>query len=268
MLANKDKKQDLVEHSKAVANVAKEMALFLGLESKFVTLSFWGGLLHDIGKAIPGFQVFLNSELADEVDKSFPLHHEISWAYVGTKTGISSLLNVIYWTHGRPVHDDGGSYTDRDNILSKLTSADLNALDGLWEILIGYAKGLGYDPAGLTNVDPLEPCEAPDMYVSDGTGNKNTNSELLIVRSCVISADRYVSHVLSVEECSEVAGGNLKGIVEGIVAGGIKGDISCPVGYDPVRYAVQDGCAGVSKDSRTVVVRAPAGMGKTMIGVL
>ena len=259
MLANKDKKQDLIEHSKAVANIAREMALFLGLESKLVTLSFWGGLLHDIGKAIPGFQAFLNSEAVDEYSESFPLHHEISWAYAGSKTGDSRLLNVIYWTHGRPIHEDGGSYSDRDEILSRLTEKDQNALEELWGVL----------GEGLTDIEPMDPCATPDMYVSDGTGNKNTNSELLIVRSCIISADRYVAHVLNAEECSGVAEGNTKGIVESIVAGGIKGDIiSCPEGYDPVRYDIQNECAKISQDSRTVVVRAPAGMGKTMIGVL
>jgi len=258
MLANKDKKQDLIDHCKAVANVAKEMAKYLGIDSKFIERAYWGGMFHDIGKAISSVQDFFNSNISDEYIEFFPLHHEISWAYVGTKTGDTRLLNTIYWTHGRPVHEDGGSYSDRDTILSKIDTKDIKLLDTLWNTL-----GVGF-----VITDQEDPCTIPDLYVSDGTGNKNTNAELLIVRACVISADRYVSHVLTCKECSLVAGGNIKGIIDKIVSGGITGNTACPPGYDPQRYALQNECAELSKNERTTVVRAPAGLGKTMIGVL
>ena len=261
MIANRDKKHDLYEHNKSVAVLAKAMAESLKVSEKLVGYAYQAGLLHDMGKVIPGIQSYLASDSEDEslFNPDAPLHHEIGWAYVATRIGTQGILNALYWTHGKPVHDDGGSYSDREEILQALTSADLAALEGYWDKVSSEISGS----------DPIDPCPVPDLFVSDGNLMKNTNAEYLIVRACVISADRYISHNLSAAEVSVLANGGDAGVyVSQILTGGVKGTPVCPPEYSLDRYKVQAGCAEAAKDARTVVVRAPAGLGKTAIGLL
>jgi len=260
MLANRDKNHDLVNHNKCVGIVAREMARKLGMSDTFIMIAYFAGLLHDIGKVLNGFQHYLASVSTDEAN-GFPYHHEVSWAYVASKISNQKILNAIYWHHPRVLHDDGGYFKDRDEILSRVSAEDMSALDTIW----------GQLSVGIPESEPMDSCGVPDLFVQDGTSNKTTNSELLIVRACVISADRLVSHVLSAANVDAMAEGHCDplALIESRVLGtGVSGTPVLPTQYDAARYATQDGCAEAAKDERTVIVRAPAGMGKTIIGLL
>jgi len=256
MLANKDKKQDLIEHCRAVGLLAGSMASYLGLSDKLINHIKWAGTFHDIGKALLGFQNFIDSsELDESITATTPFHHEVSWAFVASKTSQKYILNAIYWHHGRPLRNNFEYYTDRDEILQEISEEDMQRLEQIWSVL-----SLNFN----NNKEPEDECRVPDMFVEDGTGRKLTNAEYLLIRSCVISADRHISHYLD----DNLSGMDSQKEINKILCGGIsKSSIECPQDYDLERFNLQKNCI---KDigENTTIVRAPAGLGKTLMGVM
>lgn len=256
MLANRDKKQNLIEHCKAVGLLAGSMASYLGLDDELKDHAKRAGTFHDIGKAVSAFQNFItsNSEDDESITKS-PFHHEISWAFVASKVTQKHILNAIYWHHGRPLRDNFEYYTDRDEILSKISDKDMQKLEQIWSVL----------SQGFNGNEPEDECGVPNMFVMDGNGRKLTNAEYLLVRSCVVSADRHISHYLG----SDLSNMDPQKEIDKILSGGVsQSDIECPQGYDLERFNLQKRCIKDIGDSLTTIVRAPAGLGKTLIGVL
>jgi len=274
MLYANNSGQNLLEHLKAVSCLAAAMAQRLGLPTKLIESCRLAGLWHDIAKAIPEFQEYLQKQIGDGlaliIDESSPedsfsadepRHQEFSWAFIGSKLHNETVLQAIYWTHARHIKEDHDYYQDRDEILGKLNASSKAALEDIWAII-------GLDGS------PIETLTVPTMYLRDGDLNKVTNAEWLLVRSCVVGADRAVS-AMSAKECSKMAsdGYNFSSFIDSMLSCGMRGQIPpCPVvdgvAYDANRYEIQAGCAVDAKDSRTTVVRAPAGFGKTMVGIL
>ena len=275
MLSN-NKGHDLVQHLKAVANLARGMAVKLGLPSDLVERAYTSGLLHDIGKCVPSFQEHMRIVMGTElliVDDDFqdpvsigvkyPLHHEASWAFLTSKIGDKVILNSVYWHHARPVHEVEGkksTYDMVDDIVEGLRPGDLEALEGLWsELLPLVTCGVGNLLAGTI--------EVPDLFEKDGgLGNRDDNAKFMLVRACVISADRHVSGLESVGALANGVG--VEEEIEDLMEGGISGEAVCPADYDRGRYDSQVAVVGSVGDSRTTIIKAPAGYGKTLIGIL
>lgn len=271
MLAN-SKGHDLVEHLKAVAHLSKQMALRLGMSQELVEVVYVAGLLHDIGKAINSFQDYMQSCVSasqllivdeDFVDpiKGYPLHHEIGWAYLTTKMGHIGILNAVYWHHARPIHDlKVRVFSDADMILEQLKPADIKALDSLYQDLTIDPKFTGNLIYGTA--------EVPDLFYKDGSCNANHNAEFMLIRACVISADRYISALPAHSLKRYADGDDLSDVIDAMLAGHVGGALNCPSGYDPSRYNLQGDIVTAVGDERTSIVKAPAGLGKTMIGIL
>jgi len=276
MLAN-SKGQDLISHLKATANISKAMAIHLGLSEELINKIYVAGLLHDIGKAVPSFQNFIGgTPSALIVDEDFqdpiigsPLHHEVGWAYLTEKIGDEQILNAVYWHHARPIHPDGDkrtkTYDSASQILETLSSADRKSLDALWAQLLPLFP-MGLNLGNLS--DPEKSIEVPSLFVVDD-GNKNYNAIFMLVRACVISADRHIS-ALGVTLVELLAGNKVsaKDEVVAMLSGGIQVEIILPIGYDQDRFDLQQVVTNLAGDGRTVIVKAPAGLGKTLIGIL
>ena len=79
--------ETLVEHCLAVARLCLLKARDAGWPKPMQEAAYLSGLLHDVGKALPGFQVHLHAK-ADpllegydaELSRSTVMHHEASWA--------------------------------------------------------------------------------------------------------------------------------------------------------------------------------------------
>lgn len=280
MLAN-SKGQDLVQHLKATGLIAQAMAEYIGVSKDIREKVSVSGLLHDIGKAISPFQGYLKTITSDilivdesfpnESPNEFPLHHEVGWAYLTKKLKDATrhpILDAIYWHHARPIHPTNKgkylTYDSADQILTgNISDLDMAAMDDLLKLLEIPSKF-------LCKKSPSGDRKTPDLFVSDGSLNSNDNAESMLIRACVISADRYISS-LCPEDVSKIAEGDgtlFTNIVQGMLSGDIQGNITCPQGYNKGRFDLQVDIVGSSLKGRTTIVKAPAGLGKTMIGLL
>jgi len=206
-----------------------------------------GGLLHDIGKALPSFQAFLSG--TSTFDSNLPLHHEVSWAVLRAGGYRNKLvLNSVYWHHARPLND---KYDFRELAEDILSSLDVSSV-----ITFCASLGVQLDPS-LPDAD----VKVPDLYDSKAyLGSQN--SEYMAVRACVIAADRYVSSL-----GSDLNNFSLSGLDKYFGDVGAAG-YGVPQGYDPVRFQRQVDCVKECLLSQTSQVNAPAGFGKTLQGVL
>jgi CRISPR-associated endonuclease Cas3-HD len=278
MLAN-TQGQRLFEHNKAVANIAKAMALKLGLTDELTNKIYTASMLHDIGKVVPRIQQHLvlctNPSALLIVDEDFqepistqeiyPLHHEISWAFLTQKISDKYILNAIYWHHARPIHTDEhnkkATFDTADDVMGALDSVDIDALERIWNELL---------PLIAINKVPLTgTVEVPDLFEKDGNQNRNDNAEFMLIRACVISADRHVSALCpSAVDVLSVDTSKAMDEVNNLLIGDIQGSPVKPPDYEQDRYNLQADIIESVGDSKTTIVKGPAGLGKTLIGVL
>lgn len=261
MLAN-SKGQTLVDHLRAVALVAREMSRTCGYDERLQKLAYTEGLLHDIGKASKSFQDYLATGKTDEESIS-PMHHEIAWAFLMQNYGISDdnylMFNAVYWHHARPLNEFYEYLKSRDEIIEKIKVSDLKRISKLVQLLdLPDISGL------VMNRD--EP--VPDLFSPDPRYDRNTNAEMLAVRMCLIGADRLVSK-LSSGDVSAIARGSVSpsACLPSAQRSFFK-TVPCPEDYQPRRFNLQLECAQEALQKRTTIVKAPAGFGKTLIGVL
>lgn len=278
LLAN-SKGQTLREHSLLVGSLARAMAVRCGLTgASLIRLTSgiqildvlevlgWG---HDLGKATPHFQKALGSpsdEFPEANDGDRPFHHEISWAYLADRFDVVShnkwLLNAIYWHHARPVAPNGDFLTSKDEILSKLSQKEKQALDA-------FAGGFDWKKGFRTDCPPCGDIELPDLFAKDGGGNNDENAILHVLRSILVAADRLVSSLEQDEFLSFANGTNsIEKLVDRASPPISLGGYAEPGAYDSVRFERQRDIALEASRSKTSCVRAPAGFGKTMLGLL
>jgi CRISPR-associated endonuclease Cas3-HD len=276
MLSN-SKGHDLIQHLKATAIVAKAMANRLGLSDDLVNDVYIAGLLHDIGKAVPSFQSYMkicndpstalivDDDYEDSIT-GYPLHHEIGWAYLTQKMGIKNILNAIYWHHARPIHivnKKKSTYDNADDILVVLDSNDIKFLDGILVSLQSLIQGISWTPLCGT-------VEVPNLFdIDGGSHSRNDNAKFMLIRACVISADRFISSLNSSSDIELLLTDPsvIEKKLDNMVVGDIQGIPVKPSSYDQKRYDLQVGVVSAVTD-RTAIIKAPAGLGKTLIGIL
>jgi len=270
----KSDRTTLIKHLKDVSKCAAELATDLGLNEDLVEVARIAGLLHDIGKAEPKFQEIIErkikkkSENIDESDaevecyeqqiekneKPFPLHNEIGWAVLkgscfsfkdNSDDNLSTniILNTIYWHHGIVSQKHTEKYQTVDDIIHNIN------IDGIYAQL----KELNVESFSIKGekiYDNEKERHIP-AYV-DKRPNHNDNAKLFAIRACVVKADRLVS-----------AGKkdiNFK----------IKNpkDIKNIKGYNNERFEEQKGLAMRAVTNGITQINAPAGFGKTVLGLL
>jgi hypothetical protein len=254
------------------------MALKLGVSGELVNKIYIAALLHDIGKAVPSFQSYMKTctdpsallivddDYQDPISADlFPLHHEIGWAYLTTKMSEKYILNAVYWHHARPIHSVNKkreTFDTADEVLTSMGDADRDALDKLWNLLLPMFQYSLVPSTGNINV--------PDLFEKDtGSCNRNDNAEFMLVRACVISADRHVSSLsVSAVESLSIDAILASAEIEGLLSGNIQGQPVKPADYEQGRYDLQVGVVKSVGDALTAIVKAPAGLGKTLIGIL
>jgi CRISPR-associated endonuclease/helicase Cas3 len=259
--------QSLEDHSILVSKFAEEIARQTILEINDETLFVIkiSSLLHDIGKCTDFFQKKLNKGLSeDQIEEKLPTdkkfrHNEIGWAFLSrylngiNKETLEKILNVIYWHHG--ISNEFGKYKDTD--------IDKNITEEEFKIMIGFAndiikKNVSNDRIYFEEKDYI-PKNTPMFYmVGDDCYQKN--AENLLIRSCVISADRLASkyETATDEEIKDLIS-NYNTVEYGI-------DIKDHKFFGNERFTNQ--LSIVESTQKTTQINAPAGFGKTLLGML
>jgi CRISPR-associated endonuclease Cas3-HD len=248
MLLANSKGQGLLDHCRAIANVAEHLALKLGLSPDLVEAAKQGGLLHDIGKATYFFQGYIKGTTSFEE----PFHHEVGWALLraGRYQG-AKVLNAVYWHHARPINDKFETRDTAEDIITMLDQAGIDSVLSFCDLL-----GVSLDKS-LPDQDAM----VPDLYNKKSYSN-SVNAELMGVRACVIAADRYVSSL-----AGDISALDLKGLSRYFGEVGVA-PYTTPRGYDEARFQKQKECVDFCLKAQTSQVNAPAGFGKTLQGVL
>lgn len=260
LISNK-KGVSLLIHSKAVAKIASIMSSRLELKDKNINDAVYkASLLHDIGKAYSVFQNYIKDDIiSEEYNVNKILHNEISWSFLRYLLNPdnkydNSVLYSVYWHHSREMSGEDKEYAS--SILSKVSETDIQLLLDLYNHLTGDNKTKSDLDKDITT-DKIQ-----DYY-------PNNKKDLLpintIVLTCVVSADRCVSpynqeRILSDDEYCN-------GIVDSIDFSPKK-EFKIPETYDLNRFNYQLECVNNLKGHNTYELKAPAGFGKTMTGIL
>lgn len=242
--AKSNSKITIEEHSKKVAEKAIEIykSTTIRENSEEIEIIRLASLLHDIGKHEKRFQSYLKS---GKSKKKYIPHQFISWAFVHTICDINKdkdiISNIVFWHHG----------------VQKLPSVDtsdiLNELnDGEIESMIKYCENIGVKTH--KNYDELidDTYEnIPSYYINIGSEveRNSKNSKLIYLRACVVLADRIVSG---------------SDIDNSISSNELLFD-KCPFD-NPDRFNEQKSVVG--NTTKTSIIKAPTGYGKTMMGLL
>lgn len=209
-------------------------------------------LLHDIGKATKSFQTILNGEESEESFKY--LHNEISWyicrKYLSTKTSeiLNIVCNAVFFHHGLYTNPYGkGDYTYKASDIANSLSVDDETM------MVNLLKHL-VDTEDIEERDEYS-FEPPKFYESD----KEINANVITARACLISADRLISKypqatMDELKELSCIYNVNIDLTVDSFEFNGTE------------RFNKQ--IEIIDSSERTTLVKAPAGFGKTLLGIL
>ena len=269
--------QTLESHSKAVATVSRYVAeKILNLSQGLCHKAYLTGLLHDIGKATEDTQKFFHMGSSEDFDGA--LHHEVSWAILksfqvthkGVLINDYPVLEAIYWHHSQ-VHTRGtqGEYEiARKDSLEILREESLpkdmkDFLEGSLEITVDDSNFMKDHVPLMNNLNNNNKYTLP-LSLSEAT----------ILRTCLIAADRYVS--------SDEGNHFLTDLANSVIPKEVEEHFSTrqytpqvyakPAKFDMARWDVQQQCLRDTykawSDGKPIVVHnAPAGFGKTTVGV-
>lgn len=251
--------QTLEEHSKMVS----EIALIIAKKSlsntdneellKSITLA---GLLHDIGKCTTFFQNKIRKDIDDtsiEI-KQKHRHNEVGWAFLSRnlklpKNQLSMVLDLVYWHHGIS-NTKQSDYYDTD---VKISSDDLQTMILFTNSILGE---------GFVEEKPFRPKTAPSYYFNDEDADEK-NTLALFARTCIISADRIASALPIDLDVSQ----DFEKIVDESLTRQHNFDITSHPFYGNERFNKQIEIID-SVNSPTTQINAPAGFGKTILGLL
>lgn len=203
--------------------------------------------LHDIGKLTMNFQKFLKGELKSPKYKY--RHNEIGWAFL-SKYLVSDfkdreyILNIVYWHHG--ITNKLASYTDSD-VLKELDSESVSNMLTYLESIVGKEN--------IDTSNYKDSVDAPSFYTKD-------EYILPMLRSIVISSDRLVSEITDIEYVDD-------SLINNYFNSENLYDSSIVSKFENTdRFNKQKDIATEAFLYNTTMIKAPAGFGKTMLGLL
>ncbi len=283
IIANSDNKQTLKKHLHGTMLMAMHCAKQMGVtDNDIINIIGLVAFLHDIGKVTTYFQEIV---LTDDYSKenivkhypnhgsdSYPKHNEISWLYAThhAKKLLKKIgLQAIYWHHGTYLKQnvilDEAKPRTTSSVIAELKSFGED-VDAIFNQMDSVTSSFEF-PFDLSkyfdNEIDDESRTISRLFVDDINGDDISNAQRMIVRSCLIFADHLVSK-LSCEELDDLILNVEKYYPN---TNNVKyGDFECPQGYNTDRFNIQK---NILEDcDRTTVVKAPAGFGKSLIGLM
>ena len=262
LIAN-SQQQRLIDHLTGVMYLSYEAAKFLGANDDLAKYAAVAGYLHDIGKCSDYFQ---NSLMTGFVG-GYPRHNEISWVFTMYRMkdrGVDYkkiIPQAVYWHHGTKFWPDEMEERDSDRIKNECHDWD--------QIYDRMSELINHCPKDLINLSDYLESEYADTNVSISSLYEEdkglNNAKRMLVRSSLIFADRKISSLSPDQLINRIENKQFKDLLPKDTSF-VKKNFSCPDGFDPQRFDLQKDI--VSQCDRTTLVKAPAGFGKTMIGLL
>lgn len=251
---------DLKQHSLIVKSYAMELlSKIVDNESKerFSEVILLSSMLHDIGKLTINFQDFLKGKRKTPGLKF--RHNEIGWAFLSKFLSDDlinlekreMLLNIVYWHHG--ISNQIQKHTDTE-ILESLDKKSI-------ENMIEYLKDIVGENYVNEEIDNFYSNNSPLFYVNDKLLSKHSHN-LNLLRSIVITADRNSSDFINLSDI------DFSEEVDRYFKMNEKIEITNSRFDGSERYELQKNIVNQILEGRTTLVKAPAGFGKTLIGVM
>ena len=296
----------LVDHTKMVINFGMALGdLIYKEDNETERQNFFSNLalslsLHDIGKIHPKVQNFLknckdNPYNSDDVEQTYTTrnkHYAYSWAYAMSKIGV---LYSFDWIAAPILLHHNRNYTPNDktvrDIMSELDEDTLNNMDAFFNEMTSYCqdtfKGLGVDFSDFSiKSKPLPTNHKVEDVKLYGKIEINSDSnikelfkneaQMQLIRAILIQADRLVSSSMCMQEkvdLDKVYNNDteyIKELYDKMRQSNYQGPTlpSTINQYDPVRLNSQlEILAGCYCHNHNVI-KACAGFGKTLIGLL
>lgn len=251
----------ITQHS----NIVKEYALKLFNKTitdetnkeRFINVIKYSSLLHDIGKLTVNFQKFLKGKRKKPGYKF--RHNEIGWAFLSkylsedflTTKNREMVLNIVHWHHG--ISNKPNKHTDVE-ILSTLDEISINNM-------LNYLKEHLDNTYIETNPDLTYSEKAPLFYPDDKLLNISSNPILNVLRSIVITADRNSSNINDIKYITDDLIYSYLNMSESVKITNCKFD-------GTERFENQKKIVNSIEIGKPNIVKAPAGFGKTLMGVM
>jgi len=253
LLAKSDDKITLNSHNEDVLKYATEMCKILGLNDRITKTIKAAVLLHDIGKIRTDFQNILH----DITTISHVYHHLDGWAALKSMLVDSPennlILSTIYWHHSKPEMKGNPSFLcNADEILNLMSEADISLMKD-YSIWVLKKHGINLVFRSPDDIPDLKTEFAPQYYV------KGDNTLPLLCRSVLITADRLSSEFQNNPKC------DFQEVLKNLDYREFW-DIQIPNGTN-LRFDSQQRVVNDIMNSNTVIVKAPAGYGKTFLGI-
>jgi CRISPR-associated endonuclease Cas3-HD len=251
---------NLKEHSLIVNEYALELLYKIinhNSQERFLDVVKFSSMLHDIGKLTINFQDFLKGKRKTPGLKF--RHNEIGWAFLSKYLSEDlmnienreMLLNIVYWHHG--ISNQIQKHTDTE-ILESLDKKSL-------ENMVEYLTDIVGDNYVIKEVDTLYSNKSPLFYVNDKILSKHSHS-LNLLRSIVVTADRNSSDFQSLSDV------DFKEEVDKYFRTSEKINITNSKFDGSKRYELQKSIVNQIQEGKTTLVKAPAGFGKTLLGLM
>lgn len=257
----------LIEHSEMVSKVAVIIyeTTVKNIDNKVRESIRIGGLLHDIGKCSEHFQKLLKKQDTEETIKdcgSYKIrHNELGWMFLKNNFNHkqkNDILDVVYWHHGvSPNNFKPDGFYKGDTIISDV---DINNMKEFLSEVIG-------DDFFMVKNLP-EPFKRPHYFIASDDFNDEVNEKKLLMRSCIISADRIVSSNV----CKNLNDGELRDFIRNYNTVSNNIDINTHIfnSISNERFQQQIDITKqiINDKNRTHIIKAPGGFGKTITGLL
>jgi len=262
----------LLKHNKNVSIASRYLYKYItnNIDNNILKIIEISSLLHDIGKMTEMFQEILSTNKKDKKykDNKFA-HNEIAWAFLHEHLKINSnlkkyIINNIYWHHG--ISKKMSKYTSNDILESEFVSED--SIDLMRQIVSELL-----DETYLKNPE-FNPKKSPSYYIYDDENiiNDDYNEIFGITHTCIVNADKIISELeetyleldLSKEEYLNLY---IKYVKIELYKKENLNLNNFPYGDSNInRFNKQKEI--VKQCKKTTIIKAPAGFGKTLLGML
>lgn len=242
----------LDEHSKIVECVSDLMFKKIcnnNIYNEYIDVVKKSSLLHDIGKLTTSFQLFLSGKKSKTGLKF--RHNEIGWAFLSKYLSSEYknrelILNIVYWHHG--ISNQQNKHTDTE-ILDCLDSDSI-------ENMLSYLISIVGEENINQETEYLDSVLSPIFYIES-----DNIIYLQLCRSIVITSDRISSNLNDISEVSMKLIDDYFNISD-------NGKVINSKFTGTDRFNKQVDIVEKSFKENTTLIKAPAGFGKTILGLM